>query len=164
MQYLRDDQIQLAFATMMNKLIFAHRWVLRPYLTELRKTTTDYALRRINELQSLLFKNTEQRETLSGLRTQGYIDHIIFSKENNALMTQAQEYREEIAMLNRTMTGDTSKVNETMALLRYAENAEMLTEFDEELFVKFVNRIVVLKRNEIGFELKCGLTLKERLD
>lgn len=163
MQYIRDDLIQLAFATMINKLIFAHRWLLRPYLTELRKTTTDYGLRRISELQSLLFKNTEQRETLSGLRTQGYIDHIIFSKENNALMTQAQEYREEIAMLNRTMTGDTSKVNETMALLKYVENAEMLTAFDGELFVKFVNRIVVFKRNEIGFELKCGLTLRERL-
>ena len=66
-------------------------------------------------------------------------------------------------MLNRTMTGDTSKVNETMVLLKYAENAEMLTAFDEELFEKFVNRIVVFKRNEIGFELKCGLTLRERL-
>ena len=66
-------------------------------------------------------------------------------------------------MLNRTMTGDTSKVNETMVLLKYAENAEMLTAFDEELFEKFVNRIVVFSRNEIGFELKCGLTLRERL-
>ncbi|MBR3997522.1 MAG: hypothetical protein IKI93_04175 [Clostridia bacterium] len=66
-------------------------------------------------------------------------------------------------MLNRTMTGDTSKVNETAALLKYVENAGMLTVFDELLFEKFVNRIIVFKRNEIGFELKCGLTLRERL-
>ena len=78
-------------------------------------------------------------------------------------MTQAQEYRDEIDLLNRTMTGDTSKVNETAALLKYVENAKMLTVFDEVLFKKFVNRIIVFKRDEIGFELKCGLTLKERL-
>ncbi|MBO5126434.1 MAG: recombinase family protein, partial [Clostridia bacterium] len=78
--------------------------------------------------------------------------------------TQAQEYREEIAMLNCTMTGDTSKVNETIALLKYVENAEMLTAFDDELFGKFVNRIMVFNRNQIGFELRCGLKLRERLD
>ena len=78
-------------------------------------------------------------------------------------MTQAAEYRTEISVLSQAVSGETSKVGETTALLKYAEKAEMLTEFDEELFVKFVNRIVVFKRNEIGFELKCGLTLRERL-
>ena len=39
----------------------------------------------------------------------------------------------------------------------------MLTEFDEELFKRFVNRITVMDRNHISFELKCGLALKEEL-
>ena len=39
----------------------------------------------------------------------------------------------------------------------------MLTNFDEALFENTVDRIKVLSREEIAFELKCGLTLKERI-
>lgn len=39
----------------------------------------------------------------------------------------------------------------------------MLKGFDDELFTRFVERILVYSRTEIGFELKCGITLKERL-
>lgn len=35
--------------------------------------------------------------------------------------------------------------------------------FDEALFSDFVDRILVFDRNEIGFVLKCGLTLRERI-
>ncbi len=38
----------------------------------------------------------------------------------------------------------------------------MLKGFDGELFTRFVERIHVYSREEIGFELKCGITLKER--
>lgn len=39
----------------------------------------------------------------------------------------------------------------------------MLTGFDEALFENTVDHIKVLSREEIAFELKCGLTLKERI-
>lgn len=35
--------------------------------------------------------------------------------------------------------------------------------FNEELFTSFVDHIQVFSRSEIGFVLKCGLTLKERI-
>lgn len=47
-------------------------------------------------------------------------------------------------------------------LLQYTTKASMLKGFDEELFNRFVERIHVYSREEIGLELKCGLTLKER--
>lgn len=77
-------------------------------------------------------------------------------------MPQAQEYRSEITVLTQA-SGKSSKISETAELLRYTESANMLTEFYKELFGRFVNRIVVFKRDEVGFELKCGLTLRERL-
>ena len=40
--------------------------------------------------------------------------------------------------------------------------ASMLQEFDEDLFERFVKRIIVHSRSDIRFELKCGLTLRER--
>jgi len=48
-------------------------------------------------------------------------------------------------------------------LLQYANKASMLTGFDGELFKRYVKKVLVYSREEIGFELKCGITLKERL-
>lgn len=39
----------------------------------------------------------------------------------------------------------------------------MQTEFDEALFTRFVQNVIVYSRTEIGFALKCGLTLRERI-
>ena len=162
MLYIRDDALQLAFATMMNKLIFAHNTVLKPYLAGQRNSPDDPNIRRIQELHELLYRNTEQRETLSRLRSQGYIDQVVYNKEINELMTQAQEYRSEITVLTQA-AGKSSVISETTELLKFTEGTDMLTEFDEELFARYVNRIVVFKRDEVGFELKSGLTLRDRL-
>ena len=35
--------------------------------------------------------------------------------------------------------------------------------FDGDVFKRFVEQVTVYSRTEIGFELKCGITLKERL-
>lgn len=47
--------------------------------------------------------------------------------------------------------------------MQYATKASMLKDFDEDIFKRFVERIIVYSRSEIGFELKSGITLKERL-
>ena len=52
---------------------------------------------------------------------------------------------------------------ETEKLLKFVEKAEMLEEWNEDFFRQFVDCITVYSRNEIGFVLKCGLTLRERI-
>ena len=39
----------------------------------------------------------------------------------------------------------------------------MLTAFDDILFARFVDHIDVYSRQKIGFVMKCGLTLSERI-
>lgn len=163
MLYLRDDDIKLAFATMINKLIYCHKLVLKPYLESLQANTSDEALLRIQQLETLLEQNAEQRETLHKLMAQGYIDQILFTQENNALLTQANEFRSDIEALNRSVTGDTSKVYETERLIHFCERGEMLLEYSEDLFELFVDHIEVYSRQSIGFVLHCGLTFKERI-
>ena len=46
--------------------------------------------------------------------------------------------------------------------MHFAEKSAMLHEFDDDLFERFVKRIIIHSRNDIRFELKCGLTLRER--
>ncbi len=48
-------------------------------------------------------------------------------------------------------------------LLHYTSKTAMLTDFDGDLFTRFMERIIVYSRTEMGFELKCGITRKESL-
>lgn len=163
MKYIRDDAVKAAFVTMSNKLIFAHSMVLKPYVETLQNGCTDAPMRRIQQIQTLLLENAEQRETLTKLMAQGYIDQILYNEENNTLLSQANRYRQEMDTLSKAIGGDGAHVTAAKNLLRYVEKAAMLTDFDEALFENTVTRIKVLSREEIAFELKCGLTLKERM-
>ena len=148
---------------MINKLIFGRRLILKPYLEALKGSNKDNSLRRIQEIQSLLLENSEQRETLAKLMAQGYIDQILYNEENNLLLAQADQYKTEISTLNKSISGDATLVKSTLDLLRFAEKGVMLDAFDEALFENVVTRIRVLSRQKIAFELKCGLTLTERM-
>lgn len=163
MRFIRDDDLKVAFITMLNKLIFGHKFILRPYLKALQSTSGDEGLKRIQHLEQMLEQNTEQRETLTKLMAQGYIDQILFNQENNALLAQADGFRADIQAINSSMTGDTSKVMETEKLLHFAERGSMLAEFDDLLFTKFVDSVRVVSRQQVSFVLKCGLTFKERI-
>ena len=163
MLYVRDDDLKLAFVTLLNKLIYGHKFILKPYLRALQKNSGDAGIQRIQNLESLLAQNTEQRETLTKLMAQGYIDQILYNSESNALMAQADGFRDEINAINGSRSSNVSKVTETEQLLHFAEHGCMVAEFDELLFAKFVDNIRVDSRRLISFILKCGLTLQERI-
>ena len=163
MLFVKDDDLKQAFVTMMNKLVYAHRIILKPYVDALKNTSSDDSLRRIQEIQTLLAENTEKRETLTKLMTQGIIDPILFNKETNELLSQADSFRDEINALKNAVSGDVTKVTAATALLHFTEKGGLLQEFDDDLFNEYVNRIIVRSRNEVRFELKCGLTLRERM-
>lgn len=162
MLFVKDEALKLAFITMMNKLIFSHRIILKPYLEAIKNVSTDDSLRRIQQIQTLLAQNTEKRETLTKLMTQDIIDPVLYSQETNELLSQADSFRDEIDALKNAVSGDVTKVTETTALIHFAEKSAMLHEFDDDLFDRFVKHIIVHSRNDIRFELKCGLTLRER--
>ena len=163
MLFVKDEALKQAFTTMVNKLIFSHRQILKPYLEAIKKTSADDSLHRIQQIQTLLAQNTEKRETLTKLLTQGIIDPVLYNQETNQLLSQADSFRDEIEALKNEVSGDVTKVTETTALIHFCEKSAMLQEFDEDLFERFVKRIIVHSRSDIRFELKCGLTLKERM-
>ena len=51
---------------------------------------------------------------------------------------------------------------EEVKRLRVAAYCRVSTD-NEELFISFVDSIIVYSRDSVGFKLKCGLTLKEAL-
>lgn len=139
--------------------------------TLLQKTFTDEQFNRHRNtgemdmycVQGLVAQNTEQRETLTRLMAQGYIDQVLYSRENNGLLAQCEEFRAEIETLKKSQTTDAVQTAETEKLLKFVEKAEIQEEWNSDLFRQFVESIMVYSRNEIGFVLKCGLTLRERI-
>lgn len=162
-KYIPDCAFEYAFVTMMNKLIFGHQTVLRPLLASLRGINTDGSLASIRELDRKLEENAEQRNVLVGLLTKGYLEPAVYNKGNNELLREAEKIQRQKESLLRFLNSDSQYLGEVSTLLQYATKAAILTGFEGELFTRFVERIHVYSRTEIGFELKCGITLKERL-
>lgn len=106
---------------MLNKLIYGNRLILKPYLKALKNTAQDESQLRIQYLQGLVAQNTEQRETLTRLMAQGYIDQVLYSRENNGLVAQCEEFRSEIETMKKSRTTDAVQMAETEKLLKFVE-------------------------------------------
>lgn len=79
------------------------------------------------------------------------------------MLQEAERIKRQKDSINRLLESGNQHLSEVSELLQYATKASMLTRLDGEVFTRFVERVVVYSRSEIEFEMKCGLTLKERL-
>ena len=163
MKSVREDDIEFAFCVMMNKLIFAGKQLLRPYIDDLKRNSSDAELKRLARLENELEKNTEKTYSVRRLMAGNYMPPDICNHELNTLKAQAEKLKAEIAALEKSAEGSGSVISAIKELIAFTGKNRMLTEFDEELFKRFVNRITVMERSRISFELKCGLALKEEL-
>ena len=164
MKYVREDILKAAFVTMLNKLIFSRKHILKPLLEQLKANSNDENVRRMQELQKQLESHAEKKNTLHRLYAQKVIDPVLFRQEMNALQKQAESCRMEIAQLEQETHGETEIIAELKLLLQFTEqHSAMLTEFQETWFSAFAEQIILYDRNHIGFRLKCGLLLKEEI-
>lgn len=163
MQFIRQADLELAFVTMMNKLIYGKKFILRPLLESLRGRSKTDGLLQIQEIETRLEQNADRIQTLTNLMTKGYLEPAIFTGENNRLRQEAEDLQKMKMNLSYEINGEMSKTEEVSRLLKFIEKAEMLTVFKTEVFQEYVDHITVLSREELAFNLKCGLSLKERV-
>jgi len=163
MQFIRDEDIKTAFVTMMNKLIFGQKFILRPLLDGLRSQNNTESFHRIEDLETKIENNIEQNQMLTGLMTKGYLEPALFNKEKNSLAAEDTRLRAEKEQITHSVNGNLVKVEEVNRLLKITAKSKMLTSYEDELFENYVEWIIVYSRDEIGFILKCGITLRERL-
>ena len=94
---------------------------------------------------------------------QGFIDQVIYNQQTAELLSQADDIRKQIDALKNTTGNEATALMQAEDLLRFTEKNPMLEAFDDQLFTRFVERIVIHSWNEAVFQLKCGLTLTERM-
>lgn len=161
--FIREMDFEVAFINMMNKLIFSKKVLLQPFLNSLKSIDQANALARINELEIALEQNFDRRQVITSLLSKQYIEPALYTKQNSELLAEAEELRNEKENLYRSVNGEFENVEAVSRLLKYVNDSTGFTEFDAEAFKAHVDHINVYSRNEIGFALKCGLTLNERL-
>lgn len=163
MLYIRESEFERAFVTMMNKLVFAQKKMMKPLLEKTRESSMNESLKKVNQLENSMEKNVERRQTLRSLMAKGYLDPAIFTQENNMLEQEYMELRNQKELISTEITDVLDKTKEIGRLVKYLEKAEMITGFDADIFKEYVDHIRVFSREEIGFVMKCGLMLREKV-
>jgi len=163
MKSIPETQIEHSLVTMMNKLIFGHKFILKPLLDSLTGINSEDSLAKILAIDKKIEENGEQQNVLSELRTKGYLDPAVYKKGSNDLLHELERLKQQKESLMRLINSDDEIQKVINELLRFTSKYPMLLEFDSDVFERFVDHVIVFSREEIGFELKCGITLKERL-
>lgn len=162
-QYIREEAIKNAFVNMMNKLFFSKKVVLLPLLNSLKNIDQTAMLARINELEVAMEKNYDHRQMTTNLLSKQYIEPALYFKQNSELLAEAEKLRNDKETLCHSLNGELEKAEAISRLLKYVNSNEGFTEFEAASFETHVDHITIYSRNEIGFALKCGLNLKERI-
>lgn len=163
MLYIKDDDIRAAFVTMIRKLQVAHSQVLRPFVESLKGHNSKSRLQQVIQIEAQIEKNTEQQTVLVNLMSAGYIEPDIYHAEKNDLMVDADRLSKEKKRISTSINGDLMHAAEAQKLLRFVSKKIEITEFNDDIFMEYVDHITVVSRNKIVFDLKCGLKLQERL-
>lgn len=163
MKFITDESVKTAFVTMMNKLHYGKDFVLKPLLYSVRTMNREESMERIYELETGLDRNLEQKHLLTELLAKGYLDQVVYQQALADLKRNSESLRTEKDNLTRVAGNEIAVCEEVKGLIKFLEREGLMREYDDEIFLRFVNQMIVYSRNEIGFELKCGLILKERL-
>lgn len=163
MKYVDLEDVEIAFATMMNRLVFGKNKVLRPFLKALQESNQTEALVRLKALKEELETLSEKKNTIKGLFSQGIIEPAVYTQSTNVVVAQMERVTSEMDGISYIANGELSHIEEAKKLLDYAEQGVFLQDFDADIFEKYVDRIVVRSRNELEFQMKCGLKLIERI-
>lgn len=150
MKSIREDKVKAAFTTMMNKLTFGRDKVLRPYSAGLEDIEKAEFLEELNALEDGMEENLQKRQQIKTLFSKGFIDPAVFAQENDSLVKAYEEMNTERNAIIKQISGGDEKKESLKELLHYTAKGQMLSEFDEELFLQFVDHIIVYNRTEIG--------------
>lgn len=164
MKYIRDDDLKRIFLTMMNKLRFGSDLVLKPLLIAITTDNSKKNVHSVEEVEKELGTNEEQRKQLNTLLTRGYLERPVFTKAHNKLVMEYEHLIAKRDMLYRMSDSGYTMEQKLKEMVDFLNGAEAFIEWDESLFEKFVEKVKVLSRDEVEFELKFGLKLKGMMD
>ena len=139
---------------MVNKLICINNRVLKTMFIELSNTEIPHCENNESELDRL----NSQEAVLLEMQAKYNLSSSVILPE----LIKISKARDKIRIAENS-----SNIVDRKAALRelisICDKEDVQKEFSDSIFTAIVDRVVVLSKKEIVFELKCGLRLKERL-
>lgn len=164
MKFIENTDMERTFMTMMNKLIFGCDRILKPFYEQLKAKSTSEVLVQIHAIDDQMEELAGKQKTIKTLFSQGLIDPALMTKGLNGVTQELEQLKIKKDSLEYCARSDLTHIEETAKLIHFAERSGMFTEFDGELFTRFVDMVLVKSRTEYVFRLKCGLELTERTE
>ena len=158
-----DDAVRSAFVTTMNKLIFAKNAVLIP-MRNAPAADSDKMRIRLDEIDLELEEVANRKSQILRFFTNGFLDPAVYENESTNLTEKERQLNEERRYVSSCLAGGNEKGKALDALISSVSRRKPLTEFEDALFLKHVDHIIVYTRKEIGFSMKCGPVFLERLE
>ncbi len=158
----RDEVIKESFMIMWNKLVSNYTDILYPLLESLKKLrSNEEQEKEIEELNNKIMELTEQGQILSRVVSKGYIDPAIFIERQNALTIEMEEVKKKRNYLLDN-SGFEDEIEGTLNLINLiTRNKNLIEDYDENLFLSTVDKIIIGKDHEITFKLINSLELTE---
>lgn len=161
--YIRDVYIKAAFVNMFNKLYCNYERILVPLAADLRRlserSSDDGS---VADIDKQIKEITEQGQVLLKLQSKGYLEPALFTEQNNMLLTKLQNLKDRKKSISDTLLAKDIAVFETEEIIRLLKQRNsIIEEFEDTLFERMVDRIIVKSSIEIVFVLKNGLELTE---
>jgi len=163
MKYIKDEDLKYAFVLMMNKLIFSHKTVLKPFIRSLGGMDCDNVKDEISRIDCRCVEISKKMQVISKLAADGLLDGSAFNNEKNELNIEYQKLVERKKHLYDYTNEFKENIEYATTLYKFCSKSEMLNEYSDELFEKHISRVIVYSRDSVGFELKCGIVFTERL-
>lgn len=163
MIFIRDKNIKTAYITMMNRLYSGRYEILKPLIDALKKQDRHGSYTKLTELEKAIQENCEQVQILTGLLSASILTPALFNEKNNALQSEAVKLKEQRNALRSDEVDEEANFFEAEELLKYLNKTGISEEFSDDAFAKFTKSITVISPTEIGFHLKCGMFLRERM-
>lgn len=160
---IREDAVKAAFVTMMNKLIFAREQILVPLDSGLSRYGTEEYYERLEEIELRQDSIVKRRSRVVGFYSKKLISSQAYTAELANMRTEEKALAKEINEIFLRIKGQKNNATGLKDILTFTKNHPMLTTFDDELFIRFVRNIIVYRRTEIGFDMKCGPIFRERI-
>jgi DNA invertase Pin-like site-specific DNA recombinase len=162
MKAVREDIIKEAFLTMWNKLVSSHSEILYPLLESLKKLRANKEQEEeILKLNNKISELMEQSHILQRVMLKGYMDSAIFMEKQNAINIEIEEYKKKrnVLLESNGYEKEIEGTNRILQIIKY--NPVIMDNYQEELFIHAVDKVLIGKNGDITFRLINNLELTE---
>src|SRR5699024_3788763 len=131
---------------------------------QLETSNQDEDFQMITEIEKQIEVTKEELNTLIQLMTKGFLEPAIFNQQKIELSQRHMKLKEEREQLLYLINDGSNQLSEVKRIIKYLKQVNFIAALDEETFQDIVRKVIVYSPNEIGFHLKCSITLKERIN